>query len=297
MGDNVNVNDANVNEDANEEDDENIYANAVWTEVQLLDNADEDVTLLKVKNAGGNFNIAKALRAINASFDRVPGFIQVVMMGERANADFKVMFASRGEAEAHFNTISSPDCTYKYADYKFRVMSYTKKVGKVSFEVRDLEINADGAPTALGWVNTSVNVVAAVNELLLTNYTLESLLNVKVVLRGTTNYAQSAARGGHAADVFFVPKIKGMEMDECSDRLPELIKMPGTVKQDKHGTVRQTFMCVKNYTLVCADCEKKGHKPGSKFCYENANSFVSIKRNFIAGKMEENRAKRRRDEA
>jgi hypothetical protein len=297
MGDNVNANNANVNEDANEEDEENVYVNAEWTEVQNADNADEGVTLIKIKNADGHFNIAKILRAINLSFRGVPGFIQVVMMGERSNADFKVMFASRGEAEHHFNTISSHDCTYMYADHKFRVMSYTARVGKISFEVRDLIINADGVPTDLGWTNTSVNVVAAVNELLMTNYTLESLVNVKVVLRGTTSYAQSAARGGHAADVFFVPKRKGMEMDECSDRLPELIKMPGTVKHDKHGTVRQTFMCVKNYTLLCADCEKKGHKPGSKFCYENPNSFVSIKRNFIAGKIEENRAKRRRDEA
>jgi hypothetical protein len=295
MGDNVNANDANVNGAANEEDE--VFGNAEWTEDQTADNADEGVTLIKIKNAEGYFNVAKVQRAINASLEGVPGFIQVVLMGDRSNADFKVLFASRGEAEAHFNTISSPDCTYKYADHKFRVMSYTARVGKITFEARDLVINAESAPTDLGYVNNSVNVVAIVNELLLTNFTLESLVNVNVVLRGTLSYAQSAARGGHAADVYYVPKRKGMEMDECSDRLPELIKMPGTVKHDKHGTVRQTFMCVKNYTLLCADCEKKGHKPGSKFCYENANSFVTIKRNAIAGKIEENRAKRRRDEA
>jgi hypothetical protein len=73
MGDNVNVNDANVNEDANEEDE--VYVNAEWTEVQIADNADEGVTLLKIKNAEGYFNVAKVMRAINASFEGVPGFI------------------------------------------------------------------------------------------------------------------------------------------------------------------------------------------------------------------------------
>jgi hypothetical protein len=220
-----------------------------------------------------------------------------MLMGDRKEPLIKVNFKTRQHAEAYFNRSTTFDNTHSFAGYQFRVMSYVGNVTKVMYEARNVVVSAVGAPTEMGFASTSVDIVEVVKEACLTNYTLDNLLDVKFITTGHLNYELSDARGGSSAAVYYLPKVKGMESDECADRLNELIKVPGTLKHDRQGVPRQTFLFMKTYELTCDDCDKKGHKSGSQFCFEKANSFVVARKAARAVKIEATRAKRAREEA
>jgi hypothetical protein len=267
-----------------------------WTTAQDADNINGDICLTKLKPVG-HFPGSKVLRVLKASLGEVDGYLDAMLMGDRNEPLIKVNFKSRLHAEAYFNRSGTFDNTHSYAGYGFKVMSYVSNVTKVMYEARNVIVSAGGAPTEMGFASTNVDIVEVVKEACLTNYTLESLLNVKMITVGHLNYELSDARGGSSAAVYYLPRVKGMESDECAERLSELIKIPGTLNHDRQGVPRQTFMFMKTYELTCEDCDKKGHTSGSQFCFEKANSFVVARKAARAVKIDANRAKRARDEA
>ena len=139
-------------------------------------------------------------------------------------------------------------------------------------EARDVVVNDKGGPSSLGHV-ALVDSLTVTNDLLETNYTFEKVADVKMVVRGPTQFQQETYNVTQAAMISWYPVEPGMTAEVASSRLPYIMKVPGTVRQQR-GKEVATFLFLKHMCLKCDACDKIGHSALAPTCGLSPTSVV-----------------------
>ena len=262
--------DGPVDEEASDNDNDANDVPAELTEAQRA-NARLGAYPVKLRARNGPHGQPREkLKALTKKFGDERGLVSITKQGTRDVPEFRLTFTDRQVTEDSLDKFMRagmiPCGTTKYA-----VLLGSKYASLLSYDVRDMPLDAAGDPTAMGFPAHDSDPVALFRDLSTDHITWNRHADTKLIISGPAQYDGSNNLTSSAMVTWYPSEI-GEEAEEASRKLPTLIKVPDT-KRDVRHVQQQTFLVGKFYNQLCHTCAKVGHNAGSVLCFRNPNGI------------------------